>query len=119
MLNSKNLIMIVTLLVLLVAAPIMASENGSASFVVTAPLYVAGSQINPGQYNVKWESHSPEATVTFTGVEKPVVIKVSGKVEQVDSKASYNSIITGKDAAGHESIKQLRFSGKNIRITFE
>jgi hypothetical protein len=119
MLNNKHLIMIVTLLVLLVAAPLVAADSGSASFVVTAPLYVAGSQINPGQYNVKWESHSPEATVTFTGVEKPVVIKVPGKVEQVDSKASYNSIITGKDAAGHESIKQLLFSGKNVRIIFE
>ncbi len=120
MLNSKNLILVVSLLVLLVAAPIvMASEGGSVKFAVTQKLFVAGSEINPGQYSVSWDSGSPDATVTFTGVEKPVVIKVHGKIEQVDSKAAYNSIITGKDPAGHEAIKQLRFSGKNIRITFE
>ena len=117
--KSKNLIMFVALLVLLVAAPILATEGGMAKFSVTRPLFVAGNEVKIGTYDVKWETSGQVTDVTFSAVGKAVVIKAQGKIEQVDKKFDYNSLVIGKDSAGREAIRQLQFRGGNIRIVFE
>ena len=111
MLKVKNLI-IVSLLVLFVAAPIMAA----ARFAVVETLYASGTEIKPGKYDVSWDA---SGEVTFGFIGKPGGIKVHGKIEEVDKKYDYNSMAIGKDSAGRPAIKQLQFSGKNIRIVFE
>jgi hypothetical protein len=114
MLKIKNLI-IVTLLVLCIAAPIIAAEE-AARFAVVETVYASGTEIKPGKYDVKWDS---KGEVTFGFVGKPGGITVQGKIEEVDKKYDYNSMATGKDSAGRPAIKQLQFRGKNIRIVFE
>jgi hypothetical protein len=110
----KHLI-IVTLLVFLIAAPIIAAEE-SARFAVVETLYASGTEIKPGKYDVKWETNGE---VTFGFIGKPGGIKIQGKLEESDKKYDYNSMAVGKDSAGRPAIKQLQFRGKNIRIVFE
>jgi hypothetical protein len=117
MFNSKKIVMTITLLVLMAAIPAMALE-GMGKFVVSAQLFVGGQEIKPGEYDVKWESHSPEATVTFISKGK-VALKVEGKVEELNRVSDYNSLAIGKDSAGREAIKGLQFGGKKVRIIFE
>ena len=114
----KNHIMMVAFLVLLTATVLMAA-GGSAKFTVERPLFAAGTEIAPGRYNVQWESNGQEASVVFTPVGKPNGIKVQGKVEEADKKYEFDAMAIGKDSADRLSIKQLQFSGKNIRIIFE
>jgi hypothetical protein len=111
--------MLVTLLILLVAAPLMSDEKGAARFNVVEPLFAAGTEIKTGQYDIKWETVATETTVEFVQIGKPSGVKVKGKIEQVNNKYDYNSIATGKDSAGRLAVKQLQFRGKNIRIVFE
>jgi hypothetical protein len=111
--------MLVALLILLVAAPIMSQEKGTARFNVVEPLFVVGTEIKIGQYDIKWETTAAETSVEFVQVGKPSGVKVKGKIEQVDKKYDSNSIAFGKDSAGRLAIKQLQFRGKNIRIVFE
>ncbi len=118
MFRFKNLILVVTILVLL-AAPILAAEGGSAKFVVTRNMYVAGTEIKAGAYEVKWEPSDKSAAVTFARIGKTEEIKVQGKLEEVAKKYDFNSVAIGKDSAGREAIIQLQFSGKSIRIVFE
>lgn len=118
MFNNKKCIGMAALLVLLVATALMAA-GGSAKFTVVNPLFAAGTEIAPGQYNVKWEAKGQEASVLFTLVGKPNGIKVQGKVEQADKKYEFSSMAIGKDSAGRPAIKQLQFGGKDIRIVFE
>jgi len=119
MLKNKNVIVISMLLILISAAAMMAAEGGSAKFAVTRPLFVGGNEIPIGTYEVRWEAGTQETMVTFAGIGKSVLIKVKGKIEEVDKKSDYNSLVVGKDSAGREAIKQLQFSGKNLRIAFE
>jgi len=119
MFKRRNMTMISVLLALAIAAPIIASETGSAKFAVVRPLFVAGTEVQIGQYDVSWESSDKDVAVKFSAVGKPLVIKVQGKIEEVAKKSDYNSLVIGKDAAGREAIKQLQFGGKNIRIVFE
>jgi aspartate carbamoyltransferase regulatory subunit len=118
MFKSKTLMMLVTLLILLAATLAIALPNGSAKFNVLSTLFVAGNEIKPGQYDVKWDFISPQATVTFT-TNGIVAAKVRGKIMEVDKKYEYDSCITGKDSSGRVVIKELQFRGKNIRIVFE
>jgi hypothetical protein len=53
-------------IVTLLAAAVVYAETGSADFNVANKLTVAGEEINPRDYKVKWQSHSPETDVVFT-----------------------------------------------------
>jgi hypothetical protein len=123
MVNKKNLIVVAALLVLLTVAPIMAladSDSGSARFVVSRTLFAAGSEIPVGQYEVKWESVGDDASVVFEPRgRRGDPIKVQGKIERVERNYDFNSISMGKDSAGRDTMRQLQFRGRNIRIVFE
>ena len=124
MLNRNHFIASVAFLILLAVAPIIAAEKGSAEkgsgrFVVPRTLVIAGTEIKEGEYDVKWESHSPEATVEFTPIGKSQGVKVQGKIEEVNDKFDSNSIGIAKDPAGRGVIKELQFSGKKMKIVFE
>jgi hypothetical protein len=117
MFNSRNF-MIVMLLVLLTAAPILAATSGSGTFGITTKLLAAGTEINPGEYSVKWKSNSPEATVTFiTEGKAPIVVK--GKIVMGDKKFEWDSMVIVKDSSGRDVIKALQFGGKKMSIVFE
>jgi len=116
MFNSKNLIGAATVILLLIAIPVMAVE-GTAKFVVTDTVSVAGSELKPGAYDVKWESSSSEASVVFMSQGK-AVLKVQGKIEELNEKNDSNSLLIMKDPSGKPVLKGLQFSGKKIRITF-
>jgi len=118
MFNSKKLIVMVALCMLL-AATIIAVENGNARFAATRSLFAGGTELKAGQYDVKWEVNGQDTTVVFTPVGTRTEIKVQGKVEQSEKKYEYNSMVTGKDSSGRDAIKQLLFKGNNVRIVFE
>jgi hypothetical protein len=118
MLKSRNLMMLVTLLVFLAAVPTIALANGSAKFTIPNTLFIAGNEVKPGEYDIKWESSSPEATVTFITKEK-VVAKAQGKIVEGDKRFDFDTFLIGKDSAGRMTIKELQFSGKKFRIVFE
>ncbi len=115
MLNVRRSILFVICLIL-AAAPIMAAGN-KVNYSVTKPVYVAGVEIQPGKYQVKWETKSPEATVVFI-LKGKTVATVQGKVEQLQKKSDYNSLIIGKDSAGRDAINALLFRNKDISVVF-
>jgi len=119
MVKIGNLMLVAALLVALAAAPaVQASEKGSADFRVADTLMVAGTEVSPGQYKVKYQSQSPEATVSFTKSGKESA-KVQGKIVNVDKKYDYNSLVIGKDDSGRPVLHAIEFAGKNYRIVFE
>jgi hypothetical protein len=107
----------VTMVMALLATPILAA-SGKANYQVTRAMVVAGTEIQPGQYEVKWKSSSPEATVEFR-LNGQVVATVQGKIQTLDKKPLYNSLVIGKDSSGREAIKELLFGEKDVKVVFE
>jgi hypothetical protein len=107
----------VTLLILLVAIP-MTMAKGSYKFSVSRTMFVAGTEIKSGTYDVKYEANSTEADVMFYANGK-VVVQVKGKVVESDKPAKYNSLAVGKDASGRDSIKVLMFRDMTTTIEFD
>jgi len=121
MFKSKNLMLVVTLSIILATAvsTVLAAEGaGSAKFAVTNTLFVAGNEIKPGSYDVKWEATGTDATVKFINQGKEVAA-IPAKLVEVDKKGDYNSLAIGKDSTGRETIKGIQFAGKKVRIVFE
>jgi hypothetical protein len=116
MFSARNLLLVTVVLTLL-ATPIIAA-SGKATYQVTRTMVVAGTELQPGEYEVKWESKSPEADVTFK-LNGKVVAKVQGKIETLETKPMYNTLLIGKDSSGREAIQGLLFGDKNVKVVFE
>ena len=118
MFKNKNLLMSVMLLVLLAAMPAMALNNGSSKFTVSETLLVAGSEIQAGDYDVKWESGGQEVAVTFLAKGKAIA-KVQGKVVEKDKKSDENALLIARGSDNRKSLKEIRLAGKKDVIVFE
>ncbi len=78
-----------------------------------------GTPISRGDYQVTWETHSPEATVTFTSQRgHGVVAKADGKVVERAKPYDTNAVVFNRNADGSYSIVELRFKGLKEVIVF-
>jgi hypothetical protein len=122
MFNSKNLMMLFVLVIFLAAGPTLAladeSDHGSAKVTVVNTVFVAGNEIKSGEYDIKWEAGSSEATVTFMARGKTPV-KLQGKIVKAEVKSYHNTLLIGKDPSGRQALKALQLGGKLFRIVFE
>jgi hypothetical protein len=117
MLKNRRSIMLVTLLILLVAAPMMSlAETGK--FKVARDMFVAGTAIKAGTYDVKFEATGSDASVVFTANGK-VEAQVKGKIEDGGKVSDYNSLSVGKDSAGRDAIKAMMFKGTKTTVVFD
>jgi hypothetical protein len=116
----KNLLMLIMVLMFLTTGTMLAlASEGSDNFQVNSPIFIAGNELQPGAYKIKWESTSAtEATVTFT-IKGKVAAKVPGKYSELEQKNDRNSLMTGQDSTGRNALKQIQFAGKKVKITFE
>ncbi len=74
----------------LVGASAKAKESGNVLLPYDAT--VAGSHLASGSYNVQWQTHSPEATVSFLHGNK-VVATAEGKVVDRGKKYQSNEVV--------------------------
>lgn len=115
MFNRRNSILLVLFLILL-AAPILVA-GGTVNYSISKTMFVAGTEIASGEYEVKWAATGSDAKVTFK-LNGRVVTTVQGKIEKLAKKSAYNSLTVGKDSAGKDAIKGLLFSDKDITVVF-
>jgi hypothetical protein len=120
--TGKRVLMTFFMLVLFTACCTIAlavdSTSGSTTIIVRSATFVAGTEIQPGEYKVRWEANNPEATVTFTTDGKSK-ITVKGKLVESNKKFEQTTSLTAKDSTDREIIKEIRVSGKKYSIVFE
>ena len=78
---------------------------------------VAGSHLASGSYHVQWQTHSPEATVTFLQKGK-VVATAEGKVVDRGMKYQSNQVVYAVAADGTRHVQEIRFQGSSEVIEF-
>jgi hypothetical protein len=70
-----------------------------------------------GDYLVRWETHSPEATVTFI-MNRKEVGKLMGKVVERDRKFDQNTVIDDPGPNGTRRLVEIDLGGTNKSIVF-
>lgn len=118
MANLKSVRILLTFaaaLVLAVAAA-MAKTN-SATISIPYPGSLDGTALEAGKYDLAWEEHSPEVTVTLSK-GKDVAAKARGRMEERSRKYNRNQVLYNTDAAGNQVIFEIRLAGTNRAIVF-
>ncbi len=99
------------------AASSAAIARDFKSVVLNYNASVAGTQLASGKYNVKWETHSPEATVSFLQ-GNTVIATAEGKVVDRGTKYASDSVMYDETANGTRVIREIRFKGSSEVIEF-
>jgi hypothetical protein len=113
----RTLSLTIVAMAFFVAAGAAAKPKDSRNLVLHSDVTVAGAHLARGTYSVKWQTHSPEATVSFLQGSK-VVATAEGKV--VDSGKMYesDSVLYDETADGPRVIREIRFKGSSEVIEF-
>ncbi len=111
--------MLVTAVAVLVLA---AGSAFASSFSFPYAGRMGDSKVGVGHYEVTWEHHSPEVTVTVTqekGKTKGVVATAKGRMEDRDTKYERNMVVYTTQADGSQAVAELRIGGTNKAIVFD
>lgn len=104
-------------LAILVAITGSAFAKDSGRLTLRKDVMVNGVKLAAGQYKVSWQTHSPEATVTFKH-EKGAVASTEGKLEERQTRYDDDSVVYANNPDGSRKIIEIRFAGSNKVLTF-
>lgn len=100
------------------AVPVLAKNSHTLS--VNRAALLGGTQLQPGSYQVSWEEHSPDLSVTFSSGKKGDAL-VTAHARLVDRGVKYdrNSILYDENPPGTVTITEIRLAGMNQAIVFD
>jgi hypothetical protein len=94
------------------AAATAAFAKDARKIILHYDTTIAGSQLKSGNYGISWETHDPQATVTFRHGNK-VVATAEGKVVDRDTTYSANEVVYNLTPSGDHVIHEIRFRGSS------
>lgn len=100
-----------------VVAGAVAVAKDSRNVLLQYDATVAGSHLTSGSYRIKWETHSPQATVSFMRGNK-VVATAEGKIVDRGTKYASNQVVYTEASNGERTVQEIRFSGSSEVIVF-
>ena len=115
---AKSTRVLALVLVLALTTTAFAGASGSATVKLFGAAQLNGKSLAAGEYKVKWESHSPEANVTFLQ-GKTAVVTAHAKLVDRDQASPENVVVTRANSDGSETIVEIRFEGKKSVLVFE
>lgn len=113
----RTLSVTIVAMALTIAASVTAPAKDSGNMQLHYDVTVAGSHLPRGSYNVRWQTHSPEATVSFLQGSK-VVATAEGKVVDRGTKYWSDEVVYHETDNGARRILELRFGGSSQVIVF-
>ena len=94
------------------------SAAGSAKVTLSNSTQLNGKTLAAGEYSVQWDSHSPEAEVTFLQ-GKTTVASAHAKLVEREQASPADAVVTRNNSDGSETLVELRFQGKKSVLVFE
>jgi hypothetical protein len=93
-------------------ASLTAHARHSRSFELAQPVSLAGTEIVPGVYEVEWQAHSPEVTVTLRA-GKRTVATATGKWVERQMKYNRDAFICQTGEGRLARVLEVQFAGKS------
>lgn len=94
------------------------SSTGSRTVMFRYSFVLNGTTIPAGKCSVRWQTHSPEATVEFV-VHHAVVLSTEGRVETRPTAYARNAVVYGTASDGTRSLVEIRSIGSNNVLVFD
>lgn len=115
--SKKAMGILVSGLLFTLAVGALAFAKNTCKLKVQYDAFVNGKQLKEGQYNLQWESGSPQVTVTFSR-GKSVVATAVGRWEERDVDSPTNTILYDTNSDGSRTILEIRLAGSKQVIMF-
>ena len=115
--RAKTLSVTIVAMALFIAAGAAAKSKDFRVMVLRSAAVVAGTHLTSGNYNVQWQTHSPQATVTFLQDGK-LVATAEGQVVDHGTKYPANEVMFDETADGARVIREIRFKGSSEVLVF-
>jgi len=100
-------------LALLLAANAFALSKGSLQ--VSDMVTVAGTQLQPGDYTVKWDGNGPSVELSILQGKK-VVATVPARLIDLSQSQSSDAAVVKVNGDGSKSLAEIRFGGKKFAL---
>jgi hypothetical protein len=113
--NSLGVSVLVLALALMASTP--ASANNSREVTLRQDMVLKGTPLQAGAYTIRWESHSPTATVTVSK-NRNVLATAEGQLVERGKKFDRNAILFDTNADGTRIVREIRLAGTRQVIVF-
>ncbi len=94
------------------------AATGAGTVSLSSAAQTNGKALAAGEYKVKWDSHSPDAEVTFLQ-GNTTVASAHAKVVDGTEASLWNSIVTRDNSDGSKTLMEAHFKGKKAYLVFE
>jgi hypothetical protein len=94
-----------------------AGPKTSQTFTLEEHVTVNGQALKPGDVEVRWITHSPQATVTFA--QRKSTVTTDGVFVTRPDKAEHDAVVYHLNADGSRSLIELQFGGSNKVLSFD
>lgn len=113
----SNYSKVATLVLLLFAAMSVfaGTDNHKGGLTLSASAQVGGTQLEAGDYAVKWEGTGPAVQVNILRNGK-VVATVPAQLVNLDKKSAYSQAYISTGANGERTVTRLQFEGKSFAL---
>ena len=108
--SSKSFILGI---VLLLASSAFAQSK--ASVELSRPVMLNGTELKPGDYNLRWEGTGPNVEVSIRR-GRTVLAKIPARVSSLEYASAYNAAVTRENGTNINTLAGFRFKGKTMAI---
>src|SRR5438270_12274113 len=113
----KNIFRAMTILLTTSCAIHAAGPKTSQNINLEHAVGVSGQTLKAGDVEVRWVTHSPQATVTF--VQRKSTITAEGVFVSRPEKAERDAVVYRINPDGSRSLLELHFAGSNKVLSFD
>jgi hypothetical protein len=98
---------------LLLAASAFAANRGSLQLM--DPVTVAGTQLKPGDYSLKWEGNGPNVELSILKGSK-VVATTPARLIDLNQSSYSDAAVVNTNSDGSRSLTEIHFGGKKYAL---
>lgn len=113
----KNIVRAMAILLTTSCAMHAGGPKTSQNFNLDHALNVSGQSLKAGDVEVRWVTHSPQATVTF--VQRKSTITADGVFVVRPEKAGSDAVVYRNNPDGSRTLVEFQFAGSNRVLSFD
>ena len=113
----KNIMRAMALLLTTSCAMHAAGPKTSQTYNLENAVTVNGQALKAGDVDVRWVTHSPQATVTF--VQRKATVTAEGVFVTRAEKAEHDAVVYRINPDGSRTLIELQFAGSTKVLSFD
>lgn len=118
MMQFRNYLVLLSMLVFLFSLTALARDNKRRSVTISDPVVVDGKELPAGDYKVEWQESGPQVQATFLR-NGEAVATVPATLKANDNQVTEDAVDTRMDGANTRVLTEIDFGHHKEALVFE